>query len=106
MCTYLIRRRTREKFEAELAEVERSERSTQEKLTSTKQELGEREGEVARLRSLLRQKDEEVCRVGEVAAKLSKERDNVTDVVRQEFADRLVLQLVIVINIMVICATG
>lgn len=106
MCTYLIRRRTREKFEAELAEVERSERSTQEKLTSTKQELGEREGEVARLRSLLRQKDEEVCRVGEVATKLSKERDNVTDVVRQEFADRLVLQLVIVINIMVICATG
>ena len=97
----LFHRRTREKFEAELAEVERSERSTQEKLTSTKQELGEREGEVARLRSLLRQKDEEVCRVGEVAAKLSKERDNVTDVVRQEFADRLILHLVMVTNIMV-----
>lgn len=87
-------RRIREKCEAELSEVERSERSTQEKLTTTKQELGEREGELARLRSLLRQKEEEINQVGEVATKLSKERDNVTDVVRQEFADRLV-QLVI-----------
>ena len=80
----------REKCEAELSEVERSERGTQEKLTTAKRELGEREGEVARLRSLLRQKEEEVHQVGEVAAKLSKERDNVTDVVRQEFADRSV----------------
>ena len=68
--------------------MERSERSTQEKLTSVKQELGEREGEVARLRSLLRQKEEEVRQVGKVATKLSQERDNVTDVIRQEFADR------------------
>ena len=80
----------REKCEAELSEVERSERSTQEKLTTAKREMGEREGEIARLRSLLRQKEEEVNQVGEVAAKLSKERDNVTDVVRQEFADRSV----------------
>ena len=81
-------RRIREKCEVELSEVERSERSTQEKLTTIKQELGEREGEVAQLRSLFRQKEEEVRQVGEVATKLSQERDNVTDVVRQEFADR------------------
>ena len=85
-----MNRRIREKCEAELAEVERLERGTQEKLTSAKRELGEREGEVARLRSLLRQKEEEVKQVGEVAERLTRERDNVTDVVRQEFADRSV----------------
>ena len=71
--------------------MERLERSTQEKLTSAKRELGEREGEVARLRSLLRQKEEEVRQVGDVAERLTRERDNVTDVVRQEFADRSVM---------------
>ena len=70
--------------------MERSERATQEKLTEAKRGLGEREGEVARLRSLLRQKEEEVRQVGEVAERLTRERDNVTDVVRQEFADRSV----------------
>ena len=71
--------------------MERSERSTQEKFTAAKQALGEREGEVARLRSLLQQKEEEVRQIGEVSSKLSRERDNVTDVVRQEFADRSAL---------------
>ena len=73
--------------------MERSERSTQEKLNAAKQRLGEAEGEVARVQSLLRQKEEEVRQVGEVASKLSRERDNMTDVVRQEFADRCVLWL-------------
>ena len=89
MCVWLCRR-IRERCEAELSEVERSERGMQEKLTEAKRELGEREGEVARLRSLLRQKEEEVRQVGEVAERLTRERDNVTDVVRQEFADRCV----------------
>jgi len=40
------------------------------------------------LRSLLRQKEQEIEKVGEVASKLTKERDNVADIVRQEFADR------------------
>ena len=83
-----MKRRIREKCEAELKEVERSECSVQEKLMVAKRELGEREGEVARLSSLLRQKETEVSQIGEVASKLSRERDSVTDVVRQEFADR------------------
>ena len=70
--------------------MERSERSTQEKLTTAKQQLGEREGELARVRSLLAHKGEEVRQVSEVVTKLSRERDNVTDIVRQEFADRSV----------------
>ena len=50
----------------------------------------EMEGEVTRLNSLLRQKEREVEQVSQVATKLTSERDNVADVVRQEFADRSV----------------
>ena len=51
------------------------------------------EGEVTRLNSLLRQKEREVEQVGQVATKLTSERDNVADVVRQEFADRSVTSI-------------
>ena len=53
----------------------------------------EMEGEVTRLNSLLRQKEREVEQVSQVATKLTGERDNVADVVRQEFADRSVISL-------------
>ena len=53
------------------------------------------EGEVTRLNSLLRQKEREVDQVSQVATKLTSERDNVADVVRQEFADRSVISLAI-----------
>ena len=43
---------------------------------------------MASLRSQLRHRDQEVDRIGEVASKLTQERDGVTDIVRQEFADR------------------
>ncbi len=48
----------------------------------------ELKGEVTCLQSMLHQKHQEVIKVGEVASKLTQERDNVSDVVRQEFADR------------------
>lgn len=51
-------------------------------------QLTEREGDVTRLRTQLRQREQEVEEVNEVASRLSKERDRVTDIVRQEFADR------------------
>ena len=51
-------------------------------------QLVEMEGEVTRANSLLRQKEREVEQVSQVASKLTNERDNVADVVRQEFADR------------------
>ncbi len=54
----------------------------------TQTQVVEREGELSRLQSLLRQKQEEVERVGEVASKLTREKDSVADIVRQEFADR------------------
>ena len=44
------------------------------------------------MKSLLQQKEREVEQVSQVASKLTSERDNVADVVRQEFADRSVNQ--------------
>ena len=46
------------------------------------------QGEATRLRSLLRQREVEVEQVNEVVSKLNRERDNISDIVRQEFADR------------------
>ena len=57
-------------------------------------QVAELEGESSRLQSLLRQRDNEIERIGEVASKLSSERDNVSNVVRQEFADRYCHMLV------------
>ena len=45
---------------------------------------------MAQLRSGLRLKEQEVEKIGQVASKLTQERDSVSDVVRQEFADRYV----------------
>lgn len=52
------------------------------------------EGGVTQLQSQLRQRDQEVERIGGVASKLTQERDNVSDIVRQEFADRWVCMYV------------
>lgn len=54
----------------------------------------ELEGEVAQLQSGLRLKEHEVDKIGQVASKLTQERDGVSDIVRQEFADRYRLQLI------------
>ena len=83
-------KRIREKYESEVREVERSERSTLEKFNSMREEFNEKESELVRLKSMIRQKEQEVELTSEIASKLTRERDNVTDVVRQEFADRYV----------------
>lgn len=83
-------RRIREKYEAELKEVERSERTTLEKFNTMKVRVIDLQGEVASLQIQLRHRDQEVERIGGVASKLTLERDGVADIVRQEFADRLV----------------
>ena len=107
MTVHIHCRQIREKYEAEMKEVERSERSTLEKYNAMKvmdiqfpdawlhdlwfpsqRQVVELEGEAAQLQSRVRQRDQEVERVGEVASKLTQERDGVADIVRQEFADR------------------
>jgi len=48
------------------------------------------EGENARFKSMLKQKDDEMEDIDKVAKRLQEERGKVTDIIRQEFADRLV----------------
>ncbi|XP_072168019.1 centrosomal protein of 131 kDa-like [Diadema setosum] len=83
-------KRIRDKYESELREVESSEKRTQEKHNELKGQLAEVEGENLRIQGLLKQKEHEVAEVRKVCDRLSKERNNVEEVIRQEFADRLV----------------
>uniref|UniRef100_A0A4W6FWJ9 Centrosomal protein 131 n=1 Tax=Lates calcarifer TaxID=8187 RepID=A0A4W6FWJ9_LATCA len=67
-------KRVREKYEAELKELEQ------------KQQM-ETEGELIRLQGVLRQKEQEI----EDVTQLADERRSLAEVIRQEFADRLVM---------------
>ncbi|XP_047613638.1 centrosomal protein of 131 kDa isoform X3 [Phacochoerus africanus] len=82
-------RRVRDKYEAELSELEQSERKLQERCTELKGRLGEAEGENVRLQALVRQKEKELADVKAVNEQLVGERSNLAQVLRQEFADRL-----------------
>lgn len=53
-------KRIRDKYEAELAELEQSERKLQERCSELKGRLAEAKGECVRLRGVLRQKDQEL----------------------------------------------
>nr|XP_034363032.1 centrosomal protein of 131 kDa isoform X3 [Arvicanthis niloticus] len=82
-------KRVREKYEAELSELEQSERKLQERCTELKGRLGEAEGEKARLQSLVRQKEKELEDLRAVNTQMCSERASLAQVVRQEFADQL-----------------
>ncbi|XP_033095874.1 centrosomal protein of 131 kDa-like isoform X2 [Anneissia japonica] len=83
-------KRIRDKYEGELREMELSERNTQERYNDTKARLADVEGDNIRLNSLIKQKQEDVNSIKQECDTLSKERKNVQEVIRQEFADRLV----------------
>ena len=53
--------------------------------------LSEVEGENARLKSMLKQKDDEMEDIDKVAKRLQEERGKAADIIRQEFADRFVI---------------
>uniref|UniRef100_A0A672YDJ0 Centrosomal protein 131 n=1 Tax=Sphaeramia orbicularis TaxID=375764 RepID=A0A672YDJ0_9TELE len=80
-------KRVRDKYEAELKELERSEKAAVEKQQELRKRQLETEGELIRLQSLLRQKEQEV----EDVTKMAAERRSLAEVIRQDFADRLVL---------------
>uniref|UniRef100_A0A3B5AAM3 Centrosomal protein 131 n=1 Tax=Stegastes partitus TaxID=144197 RepID=A0A3B5AAM3_9TELE len=80
-------KRVREKYEAELRELERSERTSVEKQQELRKQQVETEGELIRLQALLRQKEQEI---EDTRDKLADERRSLAEVIRQEFADRLV----------------
>ncbi|CAK7289977.1 Centrosomal protein of 131 kDa [Vulpes lagopus] len=81
--------RLRDKYDAELSELEQSERKLQERCTELKGRLGEAEGEGLRLQGLLRHKEKELARVTAVNEQLVGERSGLAEVLRREFADRL-----------------
>ncbi|XP_054986933.1 centrosomal protein of 131 kDa isoform X2 [Sorex araneus] len=81
--------RIRDKYQTELAELERSERQLQERCAQLRGRLGEAEGEGVRLRGLLQQKERELADTRAVNEQLTAERRDLAQVLRQEFADRL-----------------
>ncbi|XP_054454922.1 centrosomal protein of 131 kDa [Anoplopoma fimbria] len=84
-------KRVREKYEAELKELERSERAAVEKQQELRRQQMEAEGELIRLQAVLRQKEQETEDVTQTRDKLVDERRSLAEVIRQEFADRLVM---------------
>ncbi|KFP22843.1 5-azacytidine-induced protein 1, partial [Egretta garzetta] len=83
-------KRIRDKYEVELQELERSERKLQERCNELKGRLAELEGESIRLQGLLKHKEQEVEEIQKVRDQLAQERSSLAQVIRQEFADRLV----------------
>ncbi|XP_032726964.1 centrosomal protein of 131 kDa [Lontra canadensis] len=81
--------RLRDQHAAELSELERAERTLQERCSELKGRLGEAEGESGRLRGLVRQKEKELAHLAAVNEQLVSERSGLAEVLRQEFADRL-----------------
>ncbi|XP_043958775.1 centrosomal protein of 131 kDa isoform X2 [Gambusia affinis] len=84
-------RRLKEKYDAELRELERSERAAVEKQQEARKQQVEAQGELIRLQAALRQKEQEVQDVTRTRDKLAEERRSLAEVIRQEFADRLVM---------------
>ncbi|XP_058649793.1 centrosomal protein of 131 kDa isoform X2 [Onychostoma macrolepis] len=83
-------KRLREKYEAELRDLEHSERAALQKQQEMREKHSEMEAELLRLQSLLRQREQEINNLTQARDKLSDERRSLAEVIRQEFAERLV----------------
>ncbi|XP_067670950.1 centrosomal protein of 131 kDa-like [Haliotis asinina] len=83
-------KRMRDKFNNEMKELESSERHAVQKYNEMKAQLTEIEGECERLKVIVRQKDQEVQDIKKLTDRLHEERSHVSDIIRQEFADRIV----------------
>ncbi|KAF7654678.1 hypothetical protein LDENG_00066600 [Lucifuga dentata] len=83
-------KRVRDKYEAELKELEQSEQAAVEKQQELRKRQLQTEEELIRVQALLRQKEQEVESVTQMRDKLAEERRSLAEVLRQEFADRLV----------------
>ncbi|XP_051523963.1 centrosomal protein of 131 kDa-like isoform X2 [Myxocyprinus asiaticus] len=82
--------RVREKYETELRDLEHSERAVLQKQQEMREKHSEMEGELLRMQSLLRQREQEISDLTQSRDKLSEERRSLAEVIRQEFAERLV----------------
>ncbi|XP_027018926.2 centrosomal protein of 131 kDa isoform X2 [Tachysurus fulvidraco] len=84
-------KRVREKYEAELQELKCSEKVAMEERQEMRKRQSELEGENLRLQSLLKQREQEITDVTQIRDKLSEERRSLAEVIREEFAERLVV---------------
>ncbi|CAF0738605.1 unnamed protein product [Rotaria sordida] len=84
-------KRIRDKYEAEFHELENSEKQTRERFNQIKAQITEVQGDNERLQVLLKQKDTEMNDIKKITETLQQERDRLSEIIRQEFADRLVL---------------
>lgn len=84
-------KRVRDKYEAELRELEQSERTAVEKQQELRKQQMEMEEELIRLQVTLRQREQEIEDITQARDKLADERRSLAEVIRQEFADRLVM---------------
>lgn len=85
---FLRFRRIRDKYENEIKEYELTEKSMQAKVSQLKETVEEKENECLRLKSENKQKSQELLDVKNLTDRLQEERGKVTDIIRQEFADR------------------
>ncbi|XP_061565059.1 centrosomal protein of 131 kDa [Cololabis saira] len=83
-------KRIRDKYEAELRELENSTRAAVAKQQELRKQQVETDGEMIRLQAALRQKEQEAEDVTRSRDKLAEERHSLAEVIRQEFAERLV----------------
>ncbi|XP_046855295.1 centrosomal protein of 131 kDa-like [Xenia sp. Carnegie-2017] len=83
-------KRVRDKYETEIKDIESSERIMHEKYTSAKEKSTELEEELSRLKSLLKNEERKMDDLNKLTKQLQEERGQVVDIIRQEFADRLV----------------
>lgn len=83
-------KRIREKYENEMKEIEMLERKTQEKYNNMKIQFSDLESDNMKLNSLITHKDNEILDMKKIKDKLVEERGKVTEVIRDEFAERLV----------------
>ncbi|XP_028395235.1 centrosomal protein of 131 kDa-like [Dendronephthya gigantea] len=83
-------KRVRDKYESEMQELERSEKVMHEKYTTAKEQCNELEEEVSRLKTSVKNEERKLEDLNKLTKQLQEERGQVVDIIRQEFADRLV----------------
>nr|VZI31246.1 unnamed protein product [Spirometra erinaceieuropaei] len=80
----------KERHQQEISELEQNEKQITEKYNQLRTRCLEQEGEIECLNVRLKQRENEIKEVHALYEKLKTERERVSDVVRQEFADRIV----------------
>lgn len=82
-------RRIQEKSDAQLRDAEQAERTSLSRYATAREQLASLTAELATLKGALAHKETEAAEAQAVSARLQRERDRMSDVIRVEFAERL-----------------